>query len=99
MKVLRALVRHRAKFNITDTEGNSPLMYAAMADKPGAVKVSQNTVNCEIIAVQQCNLQCPYVLCTFINQRKFSHVVDMDLTSVTVKVAKVEGLKVKVDNL
>ena len=74
-------------------------MYAAMADKPGAVKVSHNTVNCEIIAVQQCNLQCPYVLCTFKNQRKFSHVVDMDLTSVTVKVAKVEGLKVKVDNL
>ena len=49
MKVLRALVRHRAKFNITDTGGNSPLMYAAMADKPGAVKVSQNTVNCEIL--------------------------------------------------
>ena len=29
----------------------------------------------------------------------FSHVVDMNLSSVTVKVAKVEGLKVNVDNL
>ena len=38
-EVLRALVRHRAKFNITDTDGYSPLMYAARENRLEALKV------------------------------------------------------------
>jgi len=38
-EVLECLVKHRAKVNITDTEGYSPLQYAVMANKPASVRV------------------------------------------------------------
>ena len=39
VEILESLVRARARVNLADSDGYSPLHYAAMADKPAALRV------------------------------------------------------------